>query len=353
MENQVQAMNSVAPAREIGVITSEIKDICRQARSMALMYAVEIGRRLVEAKEVLPHGEWGNWLKNEVEFSKSSAINFMRLFEEYGSQQLSIFSSCSNYQLVGNLPYSKALALLAIPADEREEFAQEVKADEISRSELEDLIKERNAAREREQEFEQKLASAEIAKASAESKAKEADELRAKAEQLEADLKKRKETESKLKKKLKEAQENPQLSEEMLAKLNEDAEAKVRVGQEEEIRQRIENARADAVADIEALQKELAEAKAAADFAEQTRLKAEEAASKAMDELKDAQKKLKLANPKVTLFKKLFEDLQETYNKLNVVYADIAQECPEIAKGLSGAIKSFGDLISQNNDFQQ
>lgn len=59
MENQVQVTNQSLSVREIGVITSEIKDICRQARSMALMYAVEIGRRLTEAKEILPHGEWG------------------------------------------------------------------------------------------------------------------------------------------------------------------------------------------------------------------------------------------------------------------------------------------------------
>ena len=345
MENQVQAMNSAAPAREIGVITNDIQYYWRLGQQTTFTCVIEIGRRLCEAKDLVKHGEWGKWIETNFEFSQQSANRFMQLFQEYGE--------ISNSSPVRNLSYSKALQLLALPSDEREEFAQEVKADEISRSELEDLIKERNAAREREQELEQKLASAEIAKASAESKAKEADELRVKAEQLEADLKKRKETESKLKKKLKEAQENPQLSEEMFAKLNEDAEAKVRAGQEEEIRQRIENARADAVADIEALQKELAEAKAAADLAEQTRAKAEEAATKALDELKDAQKKLKLANPKVTLFKKLFEDLQETYNKLNVVYADIAQESPEIAKGLSGAIKSFGDLISQKNDFQQ
>ena len=57
------------PARDIGIVTAEIKEIRRDANNMALMYAIEIGRRLVEAKSVLPHGEWGDWLKNEVDFS--------------------------------------------------------------------------------------------------------------------------------------------------------------------------------------------------------------------------------------------------------------------------------------------
>ena len=79
MENQI-----TQPVREIEVVTAEIKEIKRQAQNMALMYAIEIGRRLVEAKSVLPHGKWGEWLKCEVNFSQATANNFMKLFEEYG-----------------------------------------------------------------------------------------------------------------------------------------------------------------------------------------------------------------------------------------------------------------------------
>lgn len=56
MENAVaEIKKESAPAREIGVITAEIKDLCRQAQTMALLYAVEIGRRLDEAKRALPY----------------------------------------------------------------------------------------------------------------------------------------------------------------------------------------------------------------------------------------------------------------------------------------------------------
>ena len=94
MENTLtETKREQAPARDIAVITAEIKSIRQQANAMALLYAVEIGRRLEEAKRALPYGEWGKWLENEVEFSQSSANNFMRLFEEYGSAQISIFGA--------------------------------------------------------------------------------------------------------------------------------------------------------------------------------------------------------------------------------------------------------------------
>ena len=97
MENQMQSV------REISVVTAEIKELCRQAENMALMYAIEIGRRLCEAKGVLEHGEWGEWLKNEVNFSQRTANNFMRLYSEYGSSQLCFFQESPNSQPFANL----------------------------------------------------------------------------------------------------------------------------------------------------------------------------------------------------------------------------------------------------------
>ena len=76
MENEVMKTQNATPTRDIQTITAEIKDICRQAHSMALLYAIEIGRRLEEAKLMLPHGQWGEWLKTEVEFSQSTNFYF-------------------------------------------------------------------------------------------------------------------------------------------------------------------------------------------------------------------------------------------------------------------------------------
>lgn len=192
MEKSVaEIKSSSAPAREIGVITAEIKDLCRQAKTMALLYAVEIGRRLDEAKRALPYGKWGEWLKNEVEFSQSSANNFMKLYEEYGAAQISIFGASVDSQTFANLPYSKALQLLAVPRDERESFAEEVGAADLSTRELKAAIearekaeKEAREAKAREEDLADKLAEAEAA---AEESAADLEEAKERAKAAEAD----------------------------------------------------------------------------------------------------------------------------------------------------------------------
>lgn len=94
------------PERDIEVITEEINFYKRQAGSAIL----EIGKRLVEAKGQLSHGEWLPWLEEKVAFSERSAQQYMRLWKEYGKSALS-----------ADLSISKALVLLALPESERED----------------------------------------------------------------------------------------------------------------------------------------------------------------------------------------------------------------------------------------
>ena len=75
-----------------------------QAERIYLAAAIEIGRRLTEAKAQLKHGEWGKWLEESVDFSQSRANKLMRIFKEYGAGQLTSSNSDSN----PNLNYSQA-----------------------------------------------------------------------------------------------------------------------------------------------------------------------------------------------------------------------------------------------------
>jgi chromosome segregation ATPase len=110
---------------------------------------VEIGRRMCEAKKLLPHGEFGKWVKEQTGYSSSTANNFMRLYSEYSDQQFSIFGAEVNSQSIGNLPYSKALLLLSVPSEEREKFVEENNVSELSNSELKKALKERDEALEK------------------------------------------------------------------------------------------------------------------------------------------------------------------------------------------------------------
>ncbi len=135
------------PPRTMETVTLEIRTLQHQANGIILNYAIEIGRRLDEAKSMLPHGEWGAWLKRELDYSQSTAQNFMRVFREYGDSQQSLFGGTPKSQTFGNLTYSKALRLLAIPdEDEREKFAVENDVEHMSIRELNEALKARDEA---------------------------------------------------------------------------------------------------------------------------------------------------------------------------------------------------------------
>lgn len=139
------AFRSATDRRE--ALGAEIRNLTYQAKCMTVYYGVEIGRRLVEAKQMVGHGAWGDWVKKETEFSQSTATRFMRVFEEYGSEQIGIFGAVENSSTLQNISISNALRLLAVPKEEREEFAAEVDAEHISARELERAIRERDEAR--------------------------------------------------------------------------------------------------------------------------------------------------------------------------------------------------------------
>lgn len=138
----------VKTERTVDTVTLEINTLHRQAQQMMLGYVIEIGKRLVEVKEMLPYGSWGAYLAERTPYSQSTANNFMKIFQEYGDENLSLFEKGTKSQTFGKLSYTQALALLALPANEREEFAQENNVEDMSSRQLQEAIRERNQARE-------------------------------------------------------------------------------------------------------------------------------------------------------------------------------------------------------------
>lgn len=334
MENAVQTTQNNAPARDIAVITAEIKSIQQQANALALIYAVEIGRRLEEAKRTLPYGEWGKWLENEVDFSQSTANNFMRLFEEYGSDQISIFGASVDSQTFAKLPYSKALQLLAVPKDEREAFAEEVGAGDLSVKELKAAIEERDKARKIadeqkriKEELADKLDAAEIAAREALKKADEAEKYKNVLEELKKTYEKKRAEVDEYKEKLKKAESDPKIPKATLDKMKAEAEAAAKKSAEE------------------ASKKALEEAKQKAETAEAEAIKARLAEKQARENLEEAQKKLKTANPEISVFKTLFDDMQSKAARLHDIIAKIRETDAETADKLSAALKKFGGML--------
>ena len=137
-------MNNMTINRTVDIIAAEINGIKAQTRTMMLCSSIEIGRRLVEAKGKVEHGQWGEWLEKQIDYSPRTAQNLMKIFEEYGADQLALFGDNAKTQTFADLTYSQAVALLGVPAEEREQFAEANQVDEMSTRELQQAIKERD-----------------------------------------------------------------------------------------------------------------------------------------------------------------------------------------------------------------
>lgn len=139
-------MSALQEVRSGEVIAAEINGIKRQVektvRGVMLSGAMEIGALLIEAKAVVAHGEWGKWLETNVDYSQTTANDLMRLYTEYKDGQISLEGGPSNAELFGALAPSKALALLALPMEERKEYVQTKDVEDMSVRQLkEDLAR--------------------------------------------------------------------------------------------------------------------------------------------------------------------------------------------------------------------
>ena len=65
--------------------TGEIRDRIKRTREDI----IEIGERLIEVKERLGHGRFGEWLKTEFDWTDRTALNFMNVAEAFKSEKFS------------------------------------------------------------------------------------------------------------------------------------------------------------------------------------------------------------------------------------------------------------------------
>ena len=131
MENKLIRSVSVI-ADEINQIKSQTSGILTAAFTYAKRSCFEIGKRLEEAKAQIPHGEWGAWLDTNFEYSESTAGNLMRIYREFGSEQIDMISGRSPAETFEGLSQSQLIELFALPSGERAQFVDE------HREELED-----------------------------------------------------------------------------------------------------------------------------------------------------------------------------------------------------------------------
>ena len=303
-------MNEIEIKRTPDVIGAEIRSLTTQARSITLWYGIEIGRRLTEAKEMVNHGEWLPFLEQQTDFSQPTASRFMRLYKEYGADQNSLFGAESKYSTLNNLSISNALKLLALPEEEREEFAAEHDLENKSTREVEDLIREKTALEQQLKEAKEGQALA-LAEAMAERDSSQA-ELNTTAEQLKT-----------ARERIRELEERPT---EVAVERDEEAIRTAAASARLEAKIEAEKAADAAIAALnkqheQQLQQEIEKAKEA--LAERDKLKEELAAATAMgnktaleEEIKALQARISMAAPEVAAFQAAFQRVQQEFNQM-------------------------------------
>ena len=301
-------------ARDIETITGEILDAKRAGGEAILT----IGQRLAEAKAMLDHGEWLPWLTERVEFSERSAQNFMRLAREW-----------SNPQTLADLGASKALTLLALPEEERDEFissvhvvdGEEKTTAEMSARELAQAIRDRDAAR--------------------------LDAEKAAAEQRTAEL-----ARDEIARQMRSVHESLAESSRQLEQTRKELEklharpvevAVEQVADPETVKKAQEEARAE-------MQAKLDKAKAAKEKAEKQKKElAEElaAATAKLDALAKEEKKAAISSDKdLAAFEILFGQAQDVINKLHGLMLKLrSREDPSSAEGVRRALLALADKV--------
>ena len=310
-----QTMAKPVEGRTIETITDEILDAQRRGGEAILT----IGRCLIEAKEMLPHGEWLPWLNEKVAYSERTAQNFMAVARRY-----------SNPQTLADLGMAKALALLALPDSERDEFVQDHNVIDMSARQLKQALKERDEARKAAEAAKADASVAEQAKAKMEADMAATKNL---LESTRADADSAGRRARALEEKLRMLQEQPV---EVAVETVVDPEA-------------IEKATAEAVAEIKAKLDKAREAKAKADEKRKQAEASVEILKKSLENMERNEKKAALSSDKdVAQFEVLFNQGQELANKMRgLLLKARGREDQTAAQGMERALKALAEAVGR------
>ena len=288
---------------------------------------IDVGLRLIEAKEVLPHGAWLDWLGEQAGYSVRQAQVLMAIAREYGS----------NTQAISYLGRTKAFALLSLPPGEREQFiAERHKVDgeeksvaDMTTRQLKQAIKERDAAR----------AAAEQAEADRRS----AEEARAK---MEEDMRL-------LNALLEGSREDREQAMQDVARLEQElAELKARpvdVAVETVVDQEaVERARKEAIAEMQA---KLDKARKAKDQAEARQQEADEALERLRAQMaaqSKAEKKASLgADKELAQFDFHLGDVQDRLNKMHGIQLKVQGRDADAGDRLRKVFRAISDIVGR------
>ena len=317
-------------------LTIEANVQYKQAESLAAMsmaMLADVGRKIAEIKERIPHGEFENWCADNLVFSKRQAEQYMKLASKVDDKN-SIFSKTQTFADIG---ISRVWALLAAP----EEVAAEVmETQDVTAMTVRELKEEISRLKREKEEAEDRADRAELSLAGPDEEeladARNAiehlnekletteREFKEREEELEQSVKNSLDRESEIQAKLDKAKKDLKKQKEKLKELE--------AAKDEEIQKRL----TEAGAEIE--EKARADAQKEAENA----LREREAAIQSLEAQVSAleAEKAKLSDTALMEFKVYVDQLQDIYYKLNDM---ITEECltnEEVGAKMKGALQT-------------
>ena len=85
MEQDILESNESVTDEQSDRSPEKIAEDIRQCLKRTAENFIEIGNLLLEAKAKVSHGEWGNWLKENVSFSRQTAHKFMQVAQRFSN----------------------------------------------------------------------------------------------------------------------------------------------------------------------------------------------------------------------------------------------------------------------------
>ena len=317
-------------------LTAEANIQYRQAENLAAMSLsalADVGRKIAEIKNRIPHGEFESWCADNLVFSKRQAEQYMKLASKIDDEH-SLFSKTQTFADIG---ISRVWALLAAPEEVAAEVMETHDVTDMTVRELKETIKkltaEKDAAEERADRAEmsitspdsEELADAQNAIDHLNEKLETTErQFREREEELEQSVRNSLDRESEIQAKLDKAKDD-------LKKAK--AKAKdIEAAKDEEVRKSLEEGRAD----IEKKAYEDAAAKVDATLAQNA-----EEIIRLQDEVERLEKRLANSNNELLMeFKVYMDELQDIYWKINELITEQNEADLEIGLKMQNAIKN-------------
>ena len=122
METTALTTPESAPPNDINLtqLETEIKGYLNQTKQNYIDIAnntIEIGKRLIQAKSLVQHGQWQAWLQNNFKLTDRTARNFMQCAKRFGKTEIDF-----------RFQATQMIAMLALPEADTEKFIEQKEA---------------------------------------------------------------------------------------------------------------------------------------------------------------------------------------------------------------------------------